>query len=147
MCPTVAWKTASVNSAPKRSHLTILNFQVSCPNYVPQCANTSKKSEHWPFGNWPGKGPVETKPENDKRERLQVLAGRIATEQDHNKFTQLVEELKVARDTTSPILFILAAFVRPRSAVNPGWLFRSVLGESPTARLDRVDAACDGRHR
>jgi hypothetical protein len=37
---------------------------------------------------------VETKRErNDNRERLRDLAAKIATEQDHDKFTQLVKEL------------------------------------------------------
>jgi hypothetical protein len=98
VCPTVAWKTASVNSVPKPSHLTILNFQVSCPNSVLQYANRSRKSEHWPFGNWPGKGPVENKRENDNRERLRELAAKIATEQDHDKFTTLVKEMSQLLD-------------------------------------------------
>jgi hypothetical protein len=71
---------------------------VSCPNYVPQCANTSKKSEHWPFGNWPGKGPVETKTENEKRQRLLELAAKVASEQDHDKFVELVKELNQLLD-------------------------------------------------
>jgi hypothetical protein len=53
----------------------------------------SKESEHWPFGNWPGKGHVETKRESDHRERLRELTAKIATEQDHDKFTALVQEL------------------------------------------------------
>ena len=55
--------------------------------------STFKESEHWPFGNWPGKGQVETKPEDDKRRRLRELTVKIATEQDQDKFTQLAQEL------------------------------------------------------
>jgi len=54
--------------------------------------NISTKSEHWPFGNWPGKGPVETKAENE-RERLRELTAKIAIEQDHDKFTAVIKEL------------------------------------------------------
>jgi hypothetical protein len=36
---------------------------------------------------------VETTPENEQAERLRELTARIATEQDHDKFTSLVEEL------------------------------------------------------
>lgn len=36
---------------------------------------------------------METTPENDQAERLRELTARIATEQDHDKFTSLVEEL------------------------------------------------------
>ncbi len=97
MCLTVALKIEFVNSAPKRLRLTILNLQVSCPNFVLRCANISRQSEHWPFGNWPGKGPVETKQEND-RERLRELAARIAAEQDHDKFTELVKEMNQLLD-------------------------------------------------
>jgi hypothetical protein len=71
---------------------------VLCPNFVLQCTNTSEKSEHWPFGNWPGKGPVETKQENNPREHLRELAAQIATEQDHDKFTQLVKEMNELLD-------------------------------------------------
>jgi hypothetical protein len=84
-----------VNSVPKRSRRAT---QVSCPNYDLQCASTFKESEHWPFGNWPGKGRVETKPENEKRERLRELAAKIATEQDHDKFVALVKELNQLLD-------------------------------------------------
>lgn len=45
----------------------------------------------------PGKGPVETKPENE-RDRLRELAARIATEQDHDKFTELVKEMNQLLD-------------------------------------------------
>jgi hypothetical protein len=62
-------------------------------NYVLHCANISNKSGHWPFGDWPGKGPVETKRENENRERLRELTAKIATEQDPDKFMQLVKEL------------------------------------------------------
>jgi hypothetical protein len=58
----------------------------------------SKESEHWPFGNWPGKGPVETKRENDNKERLRELAAKVAIEQDHDKFTALVQELNQLLD-------------------------------------------------
>jgi hypothetical protein len=61
-------------------------------NYVLQCANTSKESEHWPFGDWPGKGPVETIRQND-REGLRELAAKVAAEQDHDRFVALVKEL------------------------------------------------------
>jgi hypothetical protein len=61
-------------------------------NYVPQYANASKESEHRPFGDWPGKGPVETTPEDD-RERLRELAAKVAAEQDHDKSVALVKEL------------------------------------------------------
>jgi hypothetical protein len=66
---------------------------VSCPNYVLQFTITSKESEHWPFGNWPGKGHVETKREDENRERLRELAAKIANEQDRDKFVALVQEL------------------------------------------------------
>ena len=36
---------------------------------------------------------METKPEIEQAERLRELTARIATEQDHDKFTSLVEEL------------------------------------------------------
>jgi hypothetical protein len=36
---------------------------------------------------------VETKRENENRERLRELTGKIATEQDPDKFMQLVKEL------------------------------------------------------
>ena len=52
---------------------------------------------------------------------------------------------RVARDTGT-ILFGFATCVWPWSAVNPGWLFRSVLRESPTARFDSLLAAGDERH-
>jgi hypothetical protein len=68
---------------------------VSCRNYVLCYANTSIASEHWPFGKWPGKGPVETKREN---ERLRELAGKVATEQDPEKFIALVKELNQLLD-------------------------------------------------
>ena len=93
MCPIVAWKTKFGNFVRRRSLLTIRHFQPSWWNCVLRCRNTSIGSEHWPFGNWPGKGPVETKPENEQAERLRELTARIATEQDHDKFTSLVEEL------------------------------------------------------
>jgi histone H3/H4 len=41
---------------------------------------------------------VETKRESDNRERLRELAARIATEQDHDKFTALVRELNELLD-------------------------------------------------
>jgi hypothetical protein len=42
---------------------------------------------------------VETKRErNDNRERLRELASKIATEQDHDKFAQLVKELNQLLD-------------------------------------------------
>jgi hypothetical protein len=93
-CPPTAHRTAFVNSAPKRLRLTI---QVQCPSSVPRCTNISRKSEHWPFGNWPGKDPVETKSENE-RERLRELAARIVIEQDHDKFTALIKELNQLLD-------------------------------------------------
>jgi hypothetical protein len=40
---------------------------------------------------------VETKPENE-RDRLRELAARIATEQDHDKFTELVKEMNQLLD-------------------------------------------------
>jgi hypothetical protein len=46
-----------------------------------------------PFGNWPGKGLVETKAESDNRQRLRELAAKIATEQDHDRFLALVKEM------------------------------------------------------
>jgi hypothetical protein len=58
----------------------------------------SKESEHWPFGKWPGKGTVETNPENHNREGLRELAGKVATEQDPEKFTALVKELNQLLD-------------------------------------------------
>jgi hypothetical protein len=61
-------------------------------------ANTSITSEHWPFGKWPGKGPVETKSENHNRERLRELASKVATERDPDKFTALVKELNQLLD-------------------------------------------------
>jgi hypothetical protein len=94
-CPPTAQRTAFVNCAPKRSLQTTLNSQMSCANYVLQFTNMFKESGHWPLGNWPGKGPVETKPEDDNkdRERLRELAAKIATEQDNDKFIALVHEL------------------------------------------------------
>lgn len=96
-CPT-AQKTAFVNSAPKRSLQTTLNSQVSCANYVLQFTNMFKESGHWPFGNWPGKGPVETKAQNDNNERVRELAAKIAAEQDHDKFIELVKEMSQLLD-------------------------------------------------
>jgi hypothetical protein len=36
---------------------------------------------------------VETRTENDNKDRLRELTSQIAVEQDHDKFTQLVREL------------------------------------------------------
>jgi hypothetical protein len=41
---------------------------------------------------------VETKPEIESRERLRELTAKIATEQNHDKFTQLVTELNELLD-------------------------------------------------
>jgi hypothetical protein len=41
---------------------------------------------------------VETKRETDNRERLRELTAKIATEQNHDKFTQLVAELNELLD-------------------------------------------------
>ena len=41
---------------------------------------------------------METKSENEKRERLRELAAKIATEQDHDKFVALVKELNQLLD-------------------------------------------------
>jgi hypothetical protein len=90
--------TGFVVFAPKRSFPTLPNFQVSCRNCALRCNNTSKESEHWPFGNWPGKSHVETNHENDNRERLRELAAKIAAEQDHDKFTALVQEFNQLLD-------------------------------------------------
>jgi hypothetical protein len=98
VCPTVASKTTSATSALKRWHQRALTSKVSCRNYRLHCASMSKESEHWPFGNWPGKGPVETKRENDNKERLRELAAKVAIEQDHDKFTALVQELNQLLD-------------------------------------------------
>jgi hypothetical protein len=58
----------------------------------------SKGSGYWPFGNWPGKGQVETKSESDSRQRLRELAAKVATEKDHDKFVELVKELNQLLD-------------------------------------------------
>ena len=97
MCPTVASKSIFAPFAPKRWLQTALTSKVSCRNYKQHCANTSKESEHWPFGNWPGKGPVETEAEND-RERLRELTAKIAIEQNPDKFTALIKELNQLLD-------------------------------------------------
>ena len=42
---------------------------------------------------------METKPENDNdRERLRELTAKIAIEQDHDKFTDLIKELNQLLD-------------------------------------------------
>ena len=44
---------------------------------------------------------METKPENEKSERLRELASKIATEQDHDKFTALIKEMNQLLDGES----------------------------------------------
>lgn len=52
---------------------------------------------------------VETKPENE-RERLRELAARIATEQDNDKFAELVKEMNELLDEK---------LQHPRNSSNP----------------------------
>lgn len=63
-----------------------------------QFTNTFRESEHWPFGNWPGKGPVETRSKTDNMARLRELAAPVASEQNHDRFMKLVEELNQLLD-------------------------------------------------
>jgi hypothetical protein len=98
VCRPTALRTESANSAPKRFRQTTPNSQAFYANYVLQFTNTFKESEHWPFGNWPGKGPVETRSKTSNMERLRELAAQVATEQDHDRFMKLVEELNQLLD-------------------------------------------------
>ena len=71
-----------------------LNCRLLCQNCVPQCTSILKESEHLPFGKWPGRGYAKMNLEGDGRgERARELTAKIATEQDPEKFTQLVREL------------------------------------------------------